>query len=83
MNNYKNTVPSPKQRIKQFVESMYPNRRVDVSGHRMRASKKGEKYPLFLTTVRLGGKLLVSAAERNWRMAYKTLQINLNKELVP
>lgn len=68
---------SPQMQIKQFVESMYPGCTVKVSGERPPA-RGGKKRP-YTACLTINGKIVVTAQERDWRKAYKTLQINISK----
>jgi hypothetical protein len=68
---------SPQVQIRQFVESMYPGRIIEVSGERP-ASRGGKKRPYTARLV-IDGKVVATAQERNCRTAYKTLQINISK----
>ena len=68
---------SPQMQILQLVESMYPGRNVEVSGERP-PPRGGKKRPYTACLV-IDGKVVVTAQERNWRTAYKTLQINISK----
>ena len=69
---------SPQMQIKEFVEDMHPGVEVEVKGYR-KVLGAGGKKPLYTAQVFLDGKVIMSAQERDWRMAYKTLQINLSK----
>jgi len=69
---------SPQTKILQFVEPFFPGCKVEVRGSRMRRGTGGHKAPYTAYLV-VDGKVLVSAQERNWRQAYKTLQINISK----
>ena len=68
---------SPQMQIRYLVESMYPGRNVEVSGERP-APRGGKKRPYTACLV-IDGKVVATAQERNWRTAYKTLQINISK----
>lgn len=67
--------------IHQFVESIYPGHDIAVKGYRNRRGTGGKKSP-YTAQLFLNGKVIMSVQERNWRMAYKTLQINLSKGII-
>lgn len=68
---------SPQTQVKQFVESMYPGRNIEVKGERL-SSRGGKKRP-YTAYLIIDGKVAATAQEKNWRTAYKTLQINISK----
>lgn len=63
--------------VRQFMESMYPGQKVEVCGKR--PPMRGGKKPLYTAFLIIDDKVVATAQERNWRMAYKTLQINASK----
>lgn len=70
---------TPQARVKQLAEMMYPGTTVEVGGCRPSARSSGGKKPKYNAGVKIDGKYVVSAQERNWRTAYKTLEIMLTK----
>lgn len=68
---------SPQTQVKQLVESMYPGRNVEVKGERPPA-RGGKKRP-YTAYLIIDGKVMVTAQEKSWRTAYKTLQISISK----
>ncbi len=68
---------SPQKQIRQFVESMYPGHEIEVCGKR--PPMRGGKKPPYTAYLVIDGKVVATAQERNWRKAYKTLQINISK----
>jgi hypothetical protein len=71
---------SPQDQIKQLVSDMYPGRDIVVKGRR-NPPRGGKKYPYRASLV-IDGKTIFTVEERNWRTAYKTLQIIISKELI-
>jgi hypothetical protein len=69
---------SPQKQIQQLVEPMFPGRLVEVRGHRKTRGAGGKKPP-YTAHLIIDGKVVVTAQEKNWRTAYKTLQINISK----
>jgi hypothetical protein len=69
---------SPQMKVRELVESMYPGHEVEVKGYRSSRGAGGKKPP-YTAQLFLDGKVIMSAQERDWRKAYKTLQINLSK----
>jgi hypothetical protein len=69
---------SPQKQIRLLVESMYPDRNIEVKGYRNRRGTGGRKPP-YTAQLFIDGKVTVSVQERDWRKAYKTLQINISK----
>lgn len=57
---------------------MHPGRAVEVKGYRKARGTGGKKAP-YTAQLFLDGKVILSAQERDWRMAYKTLQIQISK----
>lgn len=68
---------SPQAKVLQFAMMLYPDRKIDVSGYR--CSPRGGKKSPYTAQVFLDGKVVVSVQDRNWRTAYKALQIELSK----
>lgn len=75
-------VMSPQKQLKQYVESMYPDRKCSVDVRGYRPSRRDGKRARYHAHVYLGLKLLAYAEEYNWRQAYKTLRINIDKGIV-
>jgi hypothetical protein len=69
---------SPQMQIKEFMENIHPESEVEVKGYRSSRGAGGKKPP-YTAQLFLDGKVIMSAQERDWRKAYKTLQINLSK----
>jgi hypothetical protein len=69
---------SPQMQIKEFMENIHPESEVEVKGYRSVRGTGGKKPP-YTAQLFLDGKVIMSAQERDWRKAYKTLQINLSK----
>lgn len=69
---------SPQMQIYKFVESMYPDRDIEVKGYRNRHGTGGKKPP-YTAQLFIDGRIVASAQERDWRKAYKTLQISISK----
>lgn len=66
--------------IKQLVECLYPGHEVIVTGSRP-PPRGGKRYP-YRACVIINGKTTFAAEERNWRMAYKSLQIDISRGLI-
>jgi len=71
-------ITSPQKQIQQLVETMFPGRKVEVSGYRKARGTGGRKNP-YTAHLIVDGQVIATAQERNWRQAYKTLQINISK----
>lgn len=65
-------------KVRELVESMYPDREVEVKGYRKTRGTGGKKPP-YTAQLFLDGRVILSAQERDWRKAYKTLQIQISK----
>jgi len=72
---------TPQMQIKEFVESIHPGRAVEVKGYRKTRGAGGKKPP-YTAQVFVDGRVFMTAQERDWRVAYKTLQIALSKAVV-
>jgi len=72
----KNTTPQAK--AKELAELLHPGCQVEVNGYRNTRGAGGKKPP-YTAQLFLDGKVVLTAQERDWRQAYKTLQINLSK----
>jgi hypothetical protein len=72
-------ITSPQMQVRQFVKDMYPDKNVEVAGYRASMKRAGGKRPPYTAQLFLDGKVVLSAQERNWRQAYKTLQIMISK----
>jgi len=70
-------ITSPQKQIQQLVESLFPAQEVEVHGYR--GSARGGKKAPYTAQLMVDGKVVATAQERNWRQAYKTLQINISK----
>jgi len=70
-------ITSPQKQIQQLVESLFPAHEVEVHGYR--GSARGGKKAPYTAQLMVDGKVVATAQERNWRQAYKTLQINISK----
>jgi len=70
---------TPQIQIKEFVESIHPGHFVEVKGYRPSARGAGGKKPLYTAQVFIDGRVFMTAQERDWRLAYKTLQVVLSK----
>jgi len=68
---------TPQSKVRTFAASLYPGRTVEVSGYR--GSARGGKKAPYTAQLVVDGKVVATAQERNWRTAYKTLQINNSK----
>lgn len=68
---------TPQSKVRTFAESIYPGHTVEVNGQR--GSARGGKKPPYTAFLVVDGKVVATAQEKNWRMAYKTLQINISK----
>jgi hypothetical protein len=68
---------TPQVRIAQLAECLYPGRTIKVTGDRP-PMRGGKKRP-FTAYLYVDGKVIATAQERDWRTAYKTLQINISK----
>lgn len=68
---------SPQSKVRQFAEPLFPGRKVEVCGNR--GTARGGKKPPYTAQLLVDGKVLASVQERNWRTAYKTLQIAISK----
>jgi hypothetical protein len=69
---------TPQAKTKELAELMHPGCQVEVKGYRSSRGAGGKKPP-YTAQLFLDGKVIMSAQERDWRKAYKTLQINLSK----
>jgi hypothetical protein len=69
---------TPQALIAQLAECLYPGHTIKVKGYRSSRGAGGKKPP-YTAQLFLDGKVIMSAQERDWRKAYKTLQINLSK----
>ena len=69
---------SPQQQVQQLAEPMFPGRKVEVRGHRPSRGTGGKKNP-YTAHLFVDGRVVATAQERNWRQAYKTLQIAISK----
>jgi len=68
---------TPQARITQLAECLYPGRIIKVTGERP-PMRGGKKRP-FTAYLFVDHKVVASAQERDWRTAYKTLQIQISK----
>lgn len=71
-------IKSPQMQIKEFVQTVHPDRDIDVKGYRLTRGTGGKKPP-YTAQLFIDGKVVLSVQERDWRKAYKTLQINISK----
>jgi len=71
-------ITSPQKQIQQLVEPMFPGRKVEVSGYRKARGPGGRKNP-YTAHLIVDGQVIATTQERNWRQAYKTLQITISK----
>ena len=69
---------SPQMKVRELVESMYPGHEVEVKGYRSTQGTGGKRAP-YTAQLFLDGRVIISAQERDWRKAYKTLQIQISK----
>jgi hypothetical protein len=69
---------SPKENVAQAVRLFYPNANVEVHGTRV----KGRFGGYFLAEVFVDGRRLSQARHRDWRTAYKSLQIEFAKSWI-
>jgi hypothetical protein len=69
---------SPQMKVREFVESMYPGHDVEVKGYRSLRGAGGKRAQ-YTAQLFMNGKVVISAQERDWRKAYKTLQIQISK----
>ena len=65
-------------KVRELVESMYPGHEVEVKGYRSTRGTGGKRAP-YTAQLFLDGRVIMSAQERDWRKAYKTLQIQISK----
>lgn len=65
-------------KVRELVESMYPGHEVEVKGYRKTRGTGGKRAP-YTAQLFLDGRVVISAQERDWRKAYKTLQIQISK----
>jgi len=70
-------ITSPQKQIQQLVEPMFPGQEAEVHGYR--GSARGGKKAPYTAQLVVDGQVVATAQERNWRLAYKTLQINISK----
>ena len=70
---------TPQAKTKELAELLHPGHEVEVKGYRSSSRGAGGKKPPYTAQLFLDGKVIMSAQERDWRKAYKTLQINLSK----
>lgn len=69
---------SPQSKVLQFAEPLFPGCKVEVRGSRNRRGTGGYKAP-YTAYLLVDGKVRATGQERNWRTAYKTLQIAISK----
>ena len=68
---------TPQAKVFKFAEPLFPGREVEVHGYR--GSARGGKKPPYTAQLLVDGHVVASAQEKNWRTAYKTLQITISK----
>jgi len=68
---------SPQSKVFKFAEPLFPGQAIAVHGYR--GSARGGKKAPYTAQLLVDGKVVATAQERNWRLAYKTLQINISK----
>ena len=66
-----------KKQIAQMAQVLYPESLIEVTGGRKRHN--GGKKPPFIVQVNVDGRCLLTAVERDCKMAYKTAGIKLSK----
>ena len=69
---------TPQAKVLKFAEPLFPGRKVEVAGSR-KTRATGGKRPPYIAHLMVDGKVIATAQERNWRQAYKTLQIVISK----
>lgn len=69
---------SPQSKVLQFAETLFPGSKVEVSGSRLRRATGGKKAP-YTAYLLVDGKVRATGQDRDWRKAYKTLQIAISK----
>ena len=69
---------TPQAKTKELAELLHPGCQVEVKGYRSTRGTGGKRAP-YTAQLFLNGRVVISAQERDWRKAYKTLQINLSK----
>jgi len=68
---------TPQSKVFKFAEPLFPGQELEVCGYR--CSARGGKKPPYTAQLFVDGHMVASAQDKNWRSAYKTLQINISK----
>lgn len=68
-------VINPKARVAALAEIVRPGEFIEVRGGRV----KGRSGGYFLAEVAAAGRVIACSKDRNWRRAYKGLEIELSK----
>lgn len=69
---------SPKGRVVSIAGIAYPDAVIEVRGARIKGKLGGQ----FLAEVNVNNNTIVRAKDRDWRKAYKMLEIELSKRFV-
>lgn len=69
---------SPKGRVANIASIAYPNAIIEVRGTRVKGRFGGN----FLVQVNINNNTVVRAQHKDWRKAYKMLEIELSKRFV-
>jgi len=69
---------TPQAKVLKFAEPLFPGRKVEVRGYRPTRGTGGRKSP-YTAHLFVDGRVVATAQERNWRQAYKILQITISK----
>ncbi|NBZ96725.1 MAG: hypothetical protein EBR40_09935 [Proteobacteria bacterium] len=69
--------PSPKQKLLDLAQVLYPNSLIEVVGYR--AKNRGGKKPPFIAQVNIDGRCQLTVMERDHRTAYKSAEIVLSR----
>lgn len=69
---------SPKSRVAHAVSMVHPDANIEVRGTRV----KGKMGGYFLAEVNVNGSTVSRARHRDWRTAYKSLEIEFAKHWV-
>lgn len=69
---------SPKGRVANIADIVYPNAIIEVRGVRIKGVRGGN----FIAEVNINNNTVVRAQHKDWRKAYKMLEIELSKRFV-
>jgi hypothetical protein len=69
---------SPKGRVANIAGIIYPEAQIEVRGSRV----SGNNSHNYVTEVVVNGTILAAGSHRDWRKAYKSLEIEFSKRWV-